>query len=107
MSEVRILLGSPNFRGIAKRPRQRTLTPSFDGSSPSTPATNDPLAQAVEHLTFNQGVRSSNLRWVTILQLYMERYRSGHNEAVLKTVWVQAHVGSNPTLSAIYFKDYF
>ena len=31
-----------------------------------------------------------------------ERYRSGHNEAVLKTVWVKAHVGSNPTLSAIY-----
>ena len=29
-----------------------------------------------------------------------ERYRSGHNEAVLKTVWVHAHVGSNPTLSA-------
>ena len=26
---------------------------------------NDPLAQTVEHLTFNQGVRSSNLRWVT------------------------------------------
>ena len=25
----------------------------------------DPLAQPVEHLTFNQGVRSSNLRWVT------------------------------------------
>ena len=25
----------------------------------------DPLAQAVEHLTFNQGVRSSILRWVT------------------------------------------
>ena len=23
------------------------------------------LAQSVEHLTFNQGVRSSNLRWVT------------------------------------------
>ena len=33
----------------------------------------------------------------------MERYRSGHNEAVLKTVWVQAHVGSNPTLSANLF----
>ena len=30
-----------------------------------------------------------------------ERYRSGHNGAVLKTVRVQAHVGSNPTLSAI------
>ena len=30
---------------------------------------------------------------------YVERYRSGHNEAVLKTVWVKARVGSNPTLS--------
>ncbi len=29
------------------------------------PLTNDPLAQLAEHLTFNQGVRSSNLRWVT------------------------------------------
>ena len=25
----------------------------------------DPLAQSAEHLTFNQGVRSSNLRWIT------------------------------------------
>ena len=25
----------------------------------------DPVAQLVEHLTFNQGVRSSRLRWVT------------------------------------------
>ena len=30
----------------------------------------------------------------------MEVYRSGHNEAVLKTVWVQAHGGSNPSSSA-------
>ncbi len=30
----------------------------------------------------------------------MERYRSGHNGAVLKTVRVQAHMGSNPILSA-------
>lgn len=56
----------------------------------------DPLAQQAEHLTFNQGVRRSNRRWITNL----ERYRSGHNEAVLKTVWVKARVGSNPTLSA-------
>ena len=28
----------------------------------------------------------------------MERYRSGHNEAVLKTVCPQGRVGSNPTL---------
>ncbi len=33
----------------------------------------------------------------------MERYRSGHNGAVLKTVAQQCVVGSNPTLSAIFF----
>ena len=32
---------------------------------------------------------------------YTERYRSGHNEAVLKTVCPQGRVGSNPTLSAV------
>ena len=32
-------------------------------------------------------------------QLNTERYRSGHNEAVLKTVCPQGRVGSNPTLS--------
>ena len=30
-----------------------------------------------------------------------ERYRSGHNEAVLKTVCPQGRVGSNPTLSVL------
>ena len=29
----------------------------------------------------------------------LERYRSGHNEAVLKTVCPKGRVGSNPTLS--------
>lgn len=29
-----------------------------------------------------------------------DRYRSGRNEAVLKTVCPRGHVGSNPTLSA-------
>ena len=32
----------------------------------------------------------------------MERYRSGHNEAVLKTVCPQGRVGSNPTLSVLF-----
>ena len=32
----------------------------------------------------------------------MDRYRSGHNEAVLKTVGQQCHQGSNPCLSALY-----
>ena len=36
---------------------------------------------------------------------YSERYRSGHNEAVLKTVWEQSHKGSNPFLSAIKQKN--
>ncbi len=38
---------------------------------------------------------------VPLIMQNTERYRSGHNEAVLKTVWVQAHKGSNPFLSAI------
>ena len=36
----------------------------------------------------------------------MQRYRSGHNEAVLKTVCPQGHMGSNPILSAqVYLID--
>ena len=31
----------------------------------------------------------------------MQRYRSGHNEAVLKTVCPRGHVGSNPTFCVI------
>ncbi len=31
----------------------------------------------------------------------MEGYRSGHNEAVLKTVWGKPHMGSNPIPSAM------
>ncbi len=31
---------------------------------------------------------------------HTERYRSGHNEAVLKTVCLRGHKGSNPFLSA-------
>ena len=35
----------------------------------------------------------------------LERYRSGHNEAVLKTVCPQGRVGSNPTLSVRRLRD--
>lgn len=35
------------------------------------------------------------------LIINLEAYRSGHNEVVLKTIWVQAHGGSNPSASAI------
>jgi hypothetical protein len=42
----------------------------YDGSNPSFPTIfiYDPLAQLVEHLTFNQGVRGSNPRWITIFR---------------------------------------
>ena len=40
------------------------MTPACVGSNPAAPA-NDSLAQLVEHLTFNQGVPSSNLGWIT------------------------------------------
>ncbi len=35
----------------------------------------------------------------------MESYRSGHNEAVLKTVCPKGRVGSNPTLSVTKRKE--
>ena len=50
---------------VAKSVRHQTLTLAFVGSSPAIPAKYDPLAQAVEHLPFKQGVRSSSLRRVT------------------------------------------
>ena len=34
------------------------------------------------------------------VEIDTEGYRSGHNGADSKSVWVQAHVGSNPILSA-------
>ena len=52
--------------GCSQVVRHGTLTPAFVGSSPATPAYYDPLAQLAEHLTFNQGVWSSNLQWVTL-----------------------------------------
>ena len=55
--------------GCSQVVRHGTLTPAFAGSSPATPAKHDPLAQLAEHLTFNQGVWSSNLQWVTICLL--------------------------------------
>ena len=34
-----------------------------------SPCQYDPLAQLAEHLTFNQGVPSSNLGWITIIHI--------------------------------------
>ena len=51
--------------GCRQAVRHGTLTPAFAGSIPAIPA-NDPLAQLVEHLTFNQGAEGSNPSWITI-----------------------------------------
>ena len=40
------------------------------------------------------------------LNYLMDAYRSGHNEAVLKTVRVNAHGGSNPSASAIHKRQH-
>ena len=56
-------------RAAFKKHVQKTSAKTIDNPSKiryNTEALRvDPLAQSVEHLTFNQGVRSSNLRWIT------------------------------------------
>ena len=47
--------------------------------------------------------RVCNIFYDIIIKPNTERYRSGYNGTVLKTVVRQRTVGSNPTLSAIFF----
>ena len=69
------------------------------GSNPATPAIFfDPLAQLAEHLTFNQGVPSSNLGWITIT--FSITWPLGQ---VVKTPPFHGeNVGSNPAGVTIY-----
>ncbi len=54
------------FLARSQAVRQRTLTPSGPGANPGGPAIREPLAEFVEHLTFNQGVTGSSPVWLTI-----------------------------------------
>ena len=48
--------------------------------------------------------QSEKTKYNHIYVIDSERYRSGHNEAVLKTVCPQGRKGSNPFLSACNYK---
>ena len=81
--------------GIAKSVRHGTLTPACVGSSPAAPATFDPLAQSVEHLTFNQGVPRSSRGWITT------SWRVG--QAVKTPPFHGGYMGSNPIRVTIWY----
>ena len=54
-----------NPLGCRQAVRHGILIPASEGSNPSTPAKYGPLAQSVEHLTFNQVVPRSIRGWIT------------------------------------------
>ena len=83
-----ILVARPTYWGVAKRLRHRILIPAFVGSNPATPAKGGPLAQMVEHLTFNQGVPGSIPGWTTIYALLAQLV-----EQLTLNQWAQ---GSSP-----------
>ena len=55
------------------------------------------MFRAAEHSKNTVSLLINGGCWI----IYVDEYRSGHNEAVLKTVSPKGHGGSNPSSSAI------
>ena len=66
-SMVRIHLSPPLLLPRSQAVRHHTLTVAFASSNLAEATIDDPLAQSVEHLTFNQRVSGSNPERVTTL----------------------------------------
>ena len=63
-------LASPSVLGRSQAAKARDFDSRIRRFDPCRPSQYDPLAQSVEHLTFNQRVPRSSRGWVTIfLQL--------------------------------------
>ena len=66
----------------------------------------DPLAQSVEHLTFNQGVRSSNLRWITKREVLKSLCINGFKAFFISISMrpIQSRVYCKPTGALLHFQ---
>ena len=59
------LAGLPVIVGVSPSGKARDFDSRIRRFKSCYPSHYDPLAQSAEHLTFNQGVPSSNLGWIT------------------------------------------